>query len=92
MIPLKEFVHERHSEVVGFNPNVYVDSDSKTNIKKIRSREKDILNAWTLFLEYPCIPQSTQPCTLYSLAGAECNKHFGEVLDHAGDNAEFTFK
>lgn len=45
MIPLKEFVHERHSEVVGFNPNVYVDSDSKTNIKKIRSREKDILNA-----------------------------------------------
>lgn len=59
--------------------------------KKIRSREKHILNAWTLFLEYPCIPQSTQ-CTLYSPAGAECNKHFGEVLDHAGDNAEFTFK
>lgn len=41
MIPLKEFVHQRHSEVVDFHPDVYIDSDPKTNTKKkIRSRKK----------------------------------------------------
>lgn len=68
--------------LVDFQPNVYINSDSETNIKKTKKRQKKpVMNAWNLFLEYLCTHE-WHTCAHFTLQLVYSTTSTGEVLGH----------